>query len=1189
MTEATVSEPAGPPVVHFPMPFPAYRKAPGIAAGDSAEQIVTQLTELLGGRVQGWATKELDRGKGAVEARLQEFAKQSCAISSMVWVGHGRAEFGSGDAVLVVPGPLEPEDADDAEVTAAEVARRLIDLQARRIGKPQPWSVVIIEACGAGRFVELLSAELNRRGGTHRLALIGAGDPEGHGHLGGTAAALRGVVGSLEANDTEVPLWAVVDEVAKRLPSGRGVVRSFDLGGMRIRRPGVVAAGPLDVYARLQQALAGLSEQERSHFARKGMGADFGEITWSFVGRHAERQRIAEHLVRGEGLLAVTGPAGSGKSAVLGNLLLRARPEIRAVLVEAGLLDDDPVTQVEAGVHADVVVHLSGLTTAEVIAQIAEATQVPIPPDAGSAAADRLVEGLTARGSRARIVADALDEARDADRVADLLRRLGQVACVVVGTRASQVEGPDHPAPDARDLLDRLAVTADRTLVVERDPAALRTYVEVALDRDLPTLEPETRRRVLAAVITGSGAAARDRERQFLYARLLVHELKAQQSLPDDARDDVNTLLAGTHRSIFAAAIRRLARTSATAVPLLAALAHARGRGMPRLSQVWSTAAAVVSPGEYSPMAIDAVLVEAAPYVRIDAESGQSVFRLAHRTFEEHFEAGRPTGEQQDVAAALLELASEHPDDLNPYLRDHFAAHVGAGGEASWQALAQAEDVLDALDPSSVTREVMSTAFGRFPVPPAIAATTLGARALRECAVTDRHGIRRLYAARAGTQLFPTRRVWVGTSDAWSVGAAVRRRTPVHLALTGHTGGVWALTAFAGPDGRAQLASGGADGSVRVWDPATGQQVGAPLTGHPGGVWAVTRLSGLGGRLLLASGGADGSVRVWDPATGRQVGAPLAGHPGPVRAVVGFDGPGGRMLLAHGGSDGSVRLWDPATGRQVGAPLAGHPGPVRALTGFTGPGGWLLLASGGADGSVRVWDPATGDQVGARWDGHPDWVWAVTGFAGPGGRMLLATGGDDGSVRVWDPATGDQVGAPWTGHPGGVRAVTGFAGPGGRMLLATGGDDGSVRVWDPATGDQVGAPWTRNTRAVWAVTSFTGPGRRMLLGSGGDDGSVRVWDPVTGGQVGPPLTGHTGWVRAVTGFSGPGGRLLLASGGADGSVRVWDPATWRQLHQLNLHESIYAMCRCNGDLVVGLEDGWARLTLPSYARARGMN
>ena len=100
---------------------------------------------------------------------------------------------------------------------------------------------------------------------------------------------------------------------------------------------------------------------------------------------------------------------------------------------------------------------------------------------------------------------------------------------------------------------------------------------------------------------------------------------------------------------------------------------------------------------------------------------------------------------------------------------------------------------------------------------------------------------------------------------------------------------------------------------------------------------------------------------------------------------------------------------------------------------------------------------------------------------------------------------------------------------------------------------------------------------------------MRVWDPVSGGQVGPPLTGHTGWVRAVTGFSGPGGRLLLASGGADGSVRVWDPATWRQLHQLNLHESIYAMCRCNGDLVVGLEDGWARLTLPSYARARGMN
>ena len=58
------------------------------------------------------------------------------------------------------------------------------------------------------------------------------------------------------------------------------------------------------------------------------------------------------------------------------------------------------------------------------------------------------------------------------------------------------------------------------------------------------------------------------------------------------------------------------------------------------------------------------------------------------------------------------------------------------------------------------------------------------------------------------------------------------------------------------------LATGGDDGTVRLWDPAE-QRQGPPLTGHTGSVlWGCW--GQVGGRPVLASGGDDGTVRLWD-------------------------------------------------------------------------------------------------------------------------------------------------------------------------------------------------------------------------------------------------------------------------------------------------------------------------------------
>ncbi|MFF4571556.1 AAA family ATPase [Streptomyces sp. NPDC001410] len=1134
---------------------------------------VARLLSDWGGEYRAW--KGEDRTLGAAQVRLREWSSARPPRNSMLlWFGHG--ESNQDDALLAVRGA--GTDGEDDSVTPEELGKHLVDNFRRRAVEDR-WAVVVVEACGAARFVEKLLAYVLQRRAAVRLLLIGSGADQGSGYVASFREVLTRVLAEFSDNYSHIRLRDLAQRIQDLLSPGRVLCLLEGDEQVARRNPaGRPVIMTLEDYARPRGELLPSPEPAGSAPAeavvpppRTPVEADAptGELSWFFVGRTEERSRIADWLAAADhGLLAVTGPPGCGKSALLGHILLRTgRSAEPATAGDAPRHEPWPV-----GVplpRADTFLNLTGASVRQVVGQLAQVFAVPAPPDtAGDDERIRaLLDAVRSGGRRRRtLFADGLDASADPNRLADLLRLLGALpgVRVVAGTRPSSADSLDVPRAVTEDLLDGLGCDAANTLRLRPDPQDLAIYVREVLRAERAAfqhldidLEAAVQRVGVLVVAPQAGA-----ERDFLYATLAVHEIIADPSLLlDSRRADLADLLGKDHRRLFAAVVRRLQVALPGSTAVLRALAFAQGHGLPRAERIWATVASALSDTPVDAGLLEAVAQAAAPYIMLDAEDGQAVYRLAHRTFRDFLlgddtQAGDgQTGDRQDdatqdtararddrlaVVTALTRLAATKDERMtalprpHPYLLRHLSAHAAEAGPRGWRVLADHPGVLDHLDPAALAGAALRSGAGLGALPPAVT----GALALVHLAVTagpgDRRGLRELGTWRTtGAAPAPPAQDYDGPAAPWTVRWAALQPHAPHVTLADLHVPMRSLRVLARrTDGRQLLVGAGDAGVVRAWDLSTGLETAPALRGGPqdGSQWVLAPLCGPSGKDWLAAAGDDRTLRLWDVLTGRPANTEYSLLGDAVRAMAPFAG-----KLAIGDLQGRLWLFDPAEEREDRHHRTGHRGPVHGITVYTLPGPGprrerLVTADG--KGWVLVWR-LDRRRFEREWRAHDTGVHAVTTYTDPQDGVVLATAGRDGTVRLWDPRDGRELGR-LAGHEGPVHAVTAYTDPEDGVVLATAGRDGTVRLWDPRDERELGR-LAGHEGPVHAVTAYMDPQDGVVLATAGQDGTVRLWGPRAGSAVGQPAPPPSP-VRALAEAVDPADGGLLCVAYADGGV-----------------------------------------------------
>ncbi|MFG3522444.1 hypothetical protein ACGF5S_19425 [Nocardia nova] len=1145
------------------------------------------------------------RGHDDVSARLRQWSDGDPSTRSILyWIGHGWSDE---NQATLIHSKTSPEHAGTEGIRPERIAEAI---RSRFAVSPQPWVVVMIEACQAARFVRLLQNALNESEYEGMYLLVSPASDNGAVRLGHLRTMLRT---AFAAEDV------LLDRLAKTLHDTGLLVKQSgpipdDVVALerRIRLPANIS---VDAREQLAIAVAKLPRDVQRHFITKahgGLGSFervvLNEQSWYFEGRESDTQQVVSWLHESSsGVLVITGPPGSGKSAFLGNLIVHANPALREALRHTGLLPASPERLPDNAF--DVCLTLTGAPTEEVVMRLAAVIGATLPDHVAgkpiSAAGQWLAQQMRTLAEPITIVVDALDEAVSPKIVASsILRPLGQVPTVrlLVGTRKSTNEQVDTSATD-QNLLHALGVSDNDVVRIRTDRQAIRRFVRHQVTSRMQ------QDRTLELDVDRFADAVAQRDPHFLMAQLAVHEV-----LSDPDRRSYRTwdhLLSLSHQGVFNLAVSRLIKKHQAYRAVLVGLAFSSGLGLPIHDGVWRTIAQGIENLEphlrssITDSHIENFLNDAAPYVIVDNEHDQTVYRFSHRTFAEHFTGNSDTVADREVAIVQA-LISAHDHNLevyghttphnlvNPYIRQYLSTHVANGGREGWSLLARHEGLIRMLSLDQIAADAQRSAAGRFSLPPIIEGITNARDWLNRVHPDDYAFAVALATARVtGTHEVSNTNLHSGAMAKlrW---AAVQRK--MHLrTLTSDASSVRVFATISAPDNNSWLVSAGQSGAINVWNPTTGKQI-QTLREHSGTVTALTVFSNATAGPVLVSAGSDSTIRFWDVTAGATIGS-IPDCP-PITAMEAVRDVQGRHLLVCASSS-TIAILNPADGRIL-RKYSEHSGEVTALAVVTDPFQGDLLVSAAKDGSLRLWSPETGHTLGSLettvltalttlpsphgmwpmvagataerillWD-YMNWrhtdirqkqpdrvlssfnqtITALATLGLPGRRPLLA-GAAQGTISVWDlDLTQKHPVAQLSSRGSDTRSVTALTAvplaDGGSLLASA--NHSTIRLWNPVAWRQhltVGPRVDQVTDhgPVTTLTAFSPTEGKTLLATAAYDDSIELWDCENGGRLGPPgqPADYRGRVTALTEVPATDGRSILVSGSDRGAISVWNP------------------------------------------------